>query len=128
MRRRWSRGRGGAEPEAAASRRTMDLVDDARGLVAAAAPSGRTPRLSLAEALAAFDERLLEALGSIHGWPSERAASAARAAIEESRRRAEELRLGDPPDSYEALYGRLADVMEPLDGVDGAAAAGAAST
>jgi len=93
-------------------------VEEAKEALAAAAPGGRSSGAPLAEALAAFDECLGEARGSMPSWRRpglDEVWGACRRGLEEAMRRAERFRLGDTPEGYEQLYGELADLMEPLD-------------
>jgi hypothetical protein len=101
-----------------AFRRTLAEVEEAKRALAAAAPGGRTAGVPLADALAAFEEGLGRARASMQEWrrPGVDAAwSACTEALEEAARRAEELRLGETVGGYEQLYGKLADLMDPLD-------------
>jgi hypothetical protein len=99
-------------------RQTVAAVEAAKESLAAAAPTGRSAGVPLAEALAGFDQGLREASASMPGWRRpevEEAWSSCRRALEEAGRRADRLRVGDAPEGYEALYGELGDLMEPLD-------------
>jgi hypothetical protein len=101
-----------------AFRRSVDLVEEAKRRLAAAAPGGRSAGIPLAEALSGFEEGLREASSMITGWrlaELEDVWSMCSTGLDESLRRAERLRLGEAPDGYEQLYGGLADLMEPLD-------------
>jgi hypothetical protein len=101
-----------------AFRLTLGEVEEAKRALAAAAPGGRTAGVPVAGALAAFEEGLARARASMQEWrrPEVDAAwSACTEGLEEAARRAEELRLGGTVEGYEQLYGRLADLIEPLD-------------
>jgi hypothetical protein len=101
-----------------AFRGTVALVEEAKRRLAAAAPGGRLAGVPLADALAAFDEGLGEASSAMARWrvaEVEEVWSVCSAAVAESARRAERLRLGDAPDGYEQLYGTLEDLMDPLE-------------
>jgi hypothetical protein len=101
-----------------AFRQTVDLVEDAKGRLAAAAPGGRRVGIALAEALSGFEEGLRASASAMADWrlaEVEDVWSACSAALDESLRRAERLRLGEVPEGYEQLYGTLADLMDPLD-------------
>jgi hypothetical protein len=101
-----------------AFRRSVGLVEDAKRRLAAAAPGGRSTGIPLAEALAGFEEGLREASSAMADWrvaEVEEVWSVCSAAVAESAKRAERLRLGDVPDGYEHLYGALADLMDPLE-------------
>jgi hypothetical protein len=101
-----------------AFRKTLGEVEEAKRALAAAAPGGRTAGMPLAGALAAFEEGLGQARASMQEWrrPEVDAEwSACTEGLEEAARRAEELRLGQTVDGYEQLYGRLAELMDPLD-------------
>lgn len=72
----------------------------------------------MAEALAAFEEHLVAVRRSIAEWPpatAEPERLEASAAIEESLRRAEALRLNASPEGYEQLYALLGETLDPLD-------------
>jgi hypothetical protein len=100
-----------------AFRRTVDLIEDAKRRLAAAAPGGRSAGIPLAEALAGFEEGLREASSAMADWQVAEVAevwSVCSAGVAESARRADRLRLGPAPDGYEQLYGALADLMDPL--------------
>ena len=95
--------------------RSADLAKDA---LLAAVPHGRGPGAPLAEALAAFEEHLTGARRSIAEWPPDSAEQERRdasAAVEESLRRAEALRLNASPEGYEQLYSLLGETLDPLD-------------
>jgi hypothetical protein len=102
----------------AAFHRTVDLVEEAKRRLTAAAPGGRSAGIPLAEALSGFEEGLREAASTMAGWrlaELEDVWSMCSAGLDESRQSVERLRLGQAPDGYEQLYGGLADLMEPLD-------------
>jgi hypothetical protein len=91
----------------------LDRIERAKADLVGAVPSPRgVPGRPLADALASFEEGLREA--SSLGQPPDRW----RAAIDESLRRAERLRLGAPSLDYEGLVAALADLMAPLDVLD----------
>jgi hypothetical protein len=95
-------------------------VEEAKGSLAAAAPSGRAAGVPLAEAIAAFEEGLSSASKTMPQWREgglEEAWTACQAGLAEAGRRAEELRVEAAPGGYEALYGTLGDIMDPLDEV-----------
>jgi hypothetical protein len=74
--------------------------------------------MPLAEALAAFEGGLREAEEALPGWRNsevEEGWQLCASALREASRRAEALRLGNPPNGYEQLYATLGDLMEPLD-------------
>jgi len=99
-------------------RRTLAVVEEAKAGLAAAAPRRRGAGAPLAEAMAAFDQGLREAEAEMPGWRQpevEDVWSRCQAAVREAAAKAERFRLADPPEGYEALYGELADLMEPLD-------------
>ena len=78
----------------------------------------------MAEALWRFESGLEEARNRMHRWrtsDTEEVWTACLTGLEESAQGAEELRLGDPPEGYEALYARLADLLEPLEAFAAAA-------
>jgi len=99
-------------------RLTSALVEEARATLLLGVPSGRASRLPLAEALAGFEALLDEATGAMPSWrmPDVEAEwEACRAALDESARRSERLRLGSVPDGYEQLAPVLEELIEPLD-------------
>jgi len=105
-----------------AFRRTVDLVEEAKRRLAAAAPGGRSIGIPLAEALSGFEDGLREAASTMADWrlaELEEVWSTCSTGLDESLRRAERLRLGEAPDGYEQLYGGLADLMDPLDAFAG---------
>jgi len=89
--------------------RVLARIERAKADLVSAVPSPRgIPGRPLAEALVAFEEGLRDATASLDetdGW---------RAAVDESLRRAEKLRLEAPALDYEGLVEALADLMEPL--------------
>ena len=93
--------------------RVLDRVERAKADLVSAVPSPRgVPGRPLAEALAAFEEGLVEAAASADApepW---------RAAIGASLGRAERLRLEAPPLDYEGLVDALADLLAPLDALE----------
>ncbi|HEX9411337.1 MAG TPA: hypothetical protein VF986_06565 [Actinomycetota bacterium] len=99
-------------------RQTVAAVEAAKDSLAAAAPRGRSAGVPLAEALAGFEQGLRDASASMNEWRRadvEEAWISCRRALEEAGRRSDRLRVGDAPQGYEALYGELGDLMEPLD-------------
>jgi hypothetical protein len=99
-------------------RRCLELVEGAKEALAGAAPGGRVMGVPVAEALASFEDGLHEAAAIMASWRTsevEEAWNRCEAAIRESLRRAEALRLGPAPSGYEQLYTVLSDLMEPLE-------------
>ena len=99
-------------------RQTVAAVEAAKESLAAAAPRGRSAGVPLAEALAGFEQGLRDASASMPGWRRaavEKVWGSCRRALDEASRRAERFRVGQAPEGYEALYGELGDLMEPLD-------------
>jgi hypothetical protein len=94
--------------------RVLEGIERAKADLVTAVPSPRgIPGRPLADALVAFEEGLREAAVSLDettGW---------RAAVDESLRRAERLRLEAPALDYEGLIEALADLMEPLETLEG---------
>jgi hypothetical protein len=96
----------------------MGLVEAAKASVVAVAPTGRPARVSLAEALAGFEDGLAEASHAMETWGSSRTeepSSKCRAAIGEAARRAERVRLEASPQGYEELVAVIDALLEPLD-------------
>jgi hypothetical protein len=118
---RWRRtSQAGPEVRAAfrAFHQTLDAVEGAKRRLAAAAPGGRSRGVPLAESLAGFEESLAEAAASMDDWRTgavEAEWGACLDGLAEARRRAEGLRLGEAPGSYEELYRVLDDLMAPLE-------------
>jgi hypothetical protein len=96
-----------------------DRVDWAEESLLAAVPRGRGPGAPIAEALAAFEEHLRAARGSLEGWPESQEAErrVLAEAIDRSLGRAEALRLKASPQGYEELYALLGETLDPLDAV-----------
>ncbi|HEX2069228.1 MAG TPA: hypothetical protein VHH54_03395, partial [Actinomycetota bacterium] len=93
-------------------------VERAKEALVAAAPGRRGPGVQLAEALWGFETGIEEARGHMAGWRTAETEAVWRSclsALDQSARSAEELRLGAPPDGYEELYARLAELLEPLE-------------
>ena len=94
--------------------RVLERIERAKADLVAAVPSPRgVPGRPLADALAAFEDGLREAVARPD--VSERW----RTGIDESLRRAERLRLEAPVLDYEGLVTALADLIEPLDVLEG---------
>ena len=99
-------------------RRCLELVEEAKEALAAAAPGGRAVGAPLAEALASFEDGLHQAGAVMASWrisQVEGVWNRCQAALRESLQRAEALRLGEAPSGYEQLYTVLSDLMEPLE-------------
>jgi hypothetical protein len=99
-------------------------VERAKEALVAAAPGRRGSGVQLAEALWGFETGIAEARDRMVGWRTAETEGVWRSclsALDQSARSAEELRLGAPPDGYEELYARLAEVMETLEAFDTAA-------
>ncbi len=80
--------------------------------------------MQLAEALWGFEKGIGEARDQMAGWrtaDTEEVWRSCLSALDQSARSAEELRLGAPPEGYEELYARLAELMEPLEAFGNAA-------
>jgi hypothetical protein len=117
----WRRKRVEVRPEVAAAFERFRLgaarVEDARSALLLAVPSGRAPRLPLAEALAGFESGLNEAREGLDGWRTtgvEDEWEACRVALAEAAVRAERLRLEGAPNGYEQLAPVLEDMLQPL--------------
>jgi hypothetical protein len=129
---RWRRGRREVAPEAAEAhegfRATLAAVEEARATLMLGVPSGRSPRLPLAEALFGFERGLAEARGRMAGWrakasagPAAEAWAVCDRALEEAGRRAERLRVEAGPEAYEELVPLLDALLEPLGAFETAA-------
>ncbi len=102
----------------AAFGRVVASVERSKEALVAAAPGRRGPGMQLAEALWGFETGIEEARDRMAGWrtaETEEVWRSCLSALDQSARSAEELRLGAPPDGYEELYARLAELMEPLE-------------
>jgi hypothetical protein len=98
--------------------RTIDVVERAKVALVAAVPSPRgVVDRSLAEAVLAFEDGLRQAETEMKRWPlgSDHVRRICEAAIEESLRRAERLRLEAPALDAEGLITVLGDLIAPLD-------------
>ncbi len=99
-------------------------VERAKEALVAAAPGRRGPGVQLAEALWGFETGIEEARDQMAGWRTAETEAVWRSCLsglDQSARSAEELRLGAPPEGYEELYARLAELMEPLEAFSDAA-------
>jgi hypothetical protein len=99
-------------------RECAELVEEAKASLAAAAPGGRGAGVPIAQALAEFESGLVKAGPAMSSWRAGEVEDVWRdcsEALREASRRAEALRLGEPPEAYEQLYGVLGDLMEPLE-------------
>lgn len=90
-------------------------IEEAKRELLTALPSPRgIPARQIADALLAFEERLRQAVEMLTAWNDAAGTDVLAAAIQESLRRAERLRLDAPALDYEALVAILADLIEPL--------------
>lgn len=99
-------------------------VERAKEALVVAAPGRRGPGVQLAEALWGFGTGIQEARDQMAGWrtaETEEVWQSCLSALDQSARSAEELRLGVPPEGYEELYARLAELMAPLEAFGDAA-------
>ncbi len=99
-------------------------MDEARAALLLGVPSGRAPRLPLAEALAGFELGLRQAESDMPGWRRpevEPEWQACRGALLESARRAERLRLEEAPEGYGELAPVLDELLDPLEAFGAAA-------
>jgi hypothetical protein len=102
----------------AAFRQVLEIVEQAKEALVAAAPGRRGAAVPVAEALWSFETQIEEARKRMPGWRTARTEDVwltCLSALEQSAGAAEELRLGAPPEGYEELYARLADIIEPLE-------------
>lgn len=99
--------------------RVVHAVERAKQALTEAVPSPRGKvRTPLAEAVLAFEEALREARSGMESWHRsevEEAWRACDAALVESLRRAEGLRLAAPDLDYEGLVGALGELIAPLE-------------
>ena len=104
--------------------KTVRGVEAAKDALTAARPSGRGEGVPLAEAVAGFEEGLTAAAAAMSGWRGqdlEDRWSACEAALAESARRAEALRLAaDLPEGYDRLYAVLGSLLDPLEAFEDA--------
>ncbi|MFN2589378.1 MAG: hypothetical protein ABR518_01230 [Actinomycetota bacterium] len=108
-----------------AFKRAVADVDEAKATLFLGVPSGRKPKVPLAEAVWAFEEHLRRARDAMPSWRLEQvedAWSECAAGLELAARRAEELRRHGASDAYEDLVPILDEVMAPLDAFAKAAA------
>ncbi len=101
-----------------AFRQVLRIVEDAKEALVAAAPGRRGAAVPVAEALWAFEAGIEDARRRMADWRTaaiEDVWLTCLSALEQTARSAEDLRLGAPPEGYEELYGRLAELIEPLD-------------
>jgi len=116
------RSRGQASPDAlealGAFDVTLRLVEEAKTALLATVRTGRAQGIPLAEGVAAFEDGLHRAAASMGAWrspPAESVRGACDAALRESLRRAERLRLEGSPRIYEELIAALDELIEPLE-------------
>jgi hypothetical protein len=96
----------------------VEPVERAKRSVVAAVPTGRTPGLPLAEALVGFEEELREVRRRMPAWRVARVEAEwalCEAAVEESLRLAESLRVQAPELGFEALLAVVGDLIAPLE-------------
>jgi hypothetical protein len=108
------------EPALQAFEALAGMVERAKQALLAAVPRGRGPGAPLAEAVAAFEGCLRDAQACLDAWPADVHGAERRAvagAVEQSLRRAEDLRLRASPHGYEELYALLGETLDPLDAV-----------
>jgi hypothetical protein len=101
-------------------------VEEAKATLLLGVPSGRSPRLPMAEALVGFEQGLRAARADMDRWQApglEEAWSACQHALAASLNRAERLRLEAPSDAYEDLMPALDGLLDPLDAFTAAAGA-----
>jgi hypothetical protein len=97
--------------------RVSERVQEAKETLVLGVPSGRAPRLPLAEALAGFEAGIAEAHAEMGQW---RIASletewlACSDALREAAGRADRLRRGGGPGAYEQLAPVLDELLDPL--------------
>jgi hypothetical protein len=92
-------------------------IQEAKATLLLGIPSGRTPQLPLAEALAGFELGLREARAEMSAWrvpEVETEWTACVTAVERALERAERLRLEVTTDAYEHLVPWLDEILEPL--------------
>lgn len=96
----------------------MAWVEEARATLLLGVPSGRSPRLPMAEALAGFERGLSAARSEMDRWRApgfEAAWGSCRDALDTALGRAERLRLEPASDAYEDLVSVLDGLLDPLD-------------
>jgi hypothetical protein len=104
--------------------RAVESVERAKESVVAGVPTGRTPGIPLAEALVGFEEGLREARRRMPAWRVEQVEgewAACAAAIGESLRLAESLRMAAPELGFDSLLAEVGDLIAPLEAFERAA-------
>jgi hypothetical protein len=94
-----------------------ERVEEAKETLVLGVPSGRAPRLPLAEALAGFESGIAEAQAEMGGWriaSLEAEWEACSNALREAAGRADRLRRGGGPEAYEQLAPVLDELLDPL--------------
>ncbi len=111
-------------PASAPFRRVLAQVEEAKATLLLGIPSGRSPRLPMAEALMGFEQGLAAARSEMDRWRTpqvETAWVACDEALRVALARAERLRLQAPSDAYEDLVPILDGLLDPLDAFPAAA-------
>ena len=93
-------------------------VEEAKATLLLGIPSGRRPRLPMAEALMGFEHELTNALSELDRWQSpahEGVRTACREGLADALRGAERLRLEGTSDAYEDLVPALDGLLDPLE-------------
>lgn len=112
------------DPVRGAFEAVLRLVEEAKEALVDAMPRARAPGRPLADALLDFEEGLREASARMGGWRHEAVAEEwdrCSAGLRGALRRAEELRLGAPDLTFDALAFTVQDLMSPLEPFEAAA-------
>jgi hypothetical protein len=108
----------------AAFRQVAGRIEEAKALLLLGIPSGRAPRVPLAEALAGFERVIGEARAGMEHWLAEEVRAewtACDEALDGVAERAERFRLEATTDSYEEIVPLLDGMLDPLEAFDVAA-------
>jgi hypothetical protein len=94
----------------------LGAVERAKRAAVSAVPDRRGRARPLADAVFEFEGQLRDAAALLAGWTGDGPQrGVCEAAVAESLRRAEALRMEAPALTYEALVARLAELIDPLD-------------
>lgn len=112
------RRRAAAAPTLGAFLHMASALDQAQRALLSAVPTPRDDGTPLAEAIVAFERGLSETEARMPGWLTDDTAplhAACAAALVEARAEVERLRLEPGRLTFDALNGRIGDVLHPLE-------------